>query len=84
MTIDGEAAKKVLAGIDRDELAQLGCDLTEIPSPTGQKLAIGAFILRWFSANGLKAVRQDIDVMVKAAQIYALMALDICSRDRTA
>jgi len=25
----------------------------------------------------------DIDVMVKAAQIYALMALDICSRART-
>jgi acetylornithine deacetylase/succinyl-diaminopimelate desuccinylase-like protein len=24
----------------------------------------------------------DIDVMVKAAQIYALMALDICSRER--
>jgi acetylornithine deacetylase/succinyl-diaminopimelate desuccinylase-like protein len=26
----------------------------------------------------------DIDVMVKAAQIYALMALDICSRERPA
>ena len=26
----------------------------------------------------------DIDVMVKAAQIYALMALDICSRARPA
>jgi acetylornithine deacetylase/succinyl-diaminopimelate desuccinylase-like protein len=25
----------------------------------------------------------DIDVMVKAAQLYALMALDICSRDRS-
>jgi len=26
----------------------------------------------------------EIDVMVKAAQIYALMALDICSRERLA
>jgi len=25
----------------------------------------------------------DIDVMVKAAQLYALMALDICSRSRS-
>ncbi len=62
MTIDAEAAKKVLAEIDRDELAKLGCDLTDIPSPTGQELAIGEFILRWFAANGLKAVRQDVDV----------------------
>ena len=62
MTIDVKAAKKVLAHIDRDELAKLGCDLTDIPSPTGQELAIGEFILRWFAANGMKAVRQDVDV----------------------
>ena len=24
----------------------------------------------------------DIDIMVKAAQLYALMALDICNRER--
>ncbi len=60
MTFDAEAAQKVLAQIDRDELAQLGCDLTNIPSPTGQELAIAEFILRWFDANGLKAVRQDV------------------------
>ena len=37
VTIDLEAANKVLAQIDRAELAQLGCDLTSIPSPTGQE-----------------------------------------------
>jgi len=36
MALDKDTAKKVLAQIDRDELAQLGCDLTSIPSPTGQ------------------------------------------------
>jgi len=51
-----------LAQIDRDELAQLGCDLTSIPSPTGQEKAIAEFILHWFEANGLKAVRQDVEV----------------------
>ena len=48
MAIDGLAAKEVLAHIDRDELAQLGCDLTSIPSPTGHEKAIAEFILAWF------------------------------------
>jgi acetylornithine deacetylase/succinyl-diaminopimelate desuccinylase-like protein len=61
MALDKEAAKKILDQIDRDELSQLGCDLTSIPSPTGQEKAIGKFILNWFEANGIKAVRQDIE-----------------------
>jgi acetylornithine deacetylase/succinyl-diaminopimelate desuccinylase-like protein len=62
MPFDPEAANKVLAHIDRGELAQLGCDLTSIPSPTGQEKAIAEFILGWFEANGLKAVRQEVEV----------------------
>jgi hypothetical protein len=62
MALDKEAAKKVLAEIDRNELAQLGCDLTSIPSPTGKEKAITEFILTWFATNGLKAVRQDVEV----------------------
>ena len=62
MPLDKEAAKRVLAHLDRDELAQLGCDLTNIPSPTGQEKAIAEFILKWFQANGLKAVRQEVEV----------------------
>src|SRR5690349_3982669 len=61
MALDPAAARQVLAQIDRNELAQLGCDLTSIPSPTGQEKAIAEFILEWFSANGLKAVRQDVE-----------------------
>ena len=61
MSFDQEAAKTVLAQIDRDELAQLGCDLTSIPSPTGQEKAVAEFILAWFERNGLKAVRQDVE-----------------------
>ena len=61
MSFDPEAAEKVLQYIDRDELAQLGCDLTSLPSPTGQEKAIGEFILNWFDANGIKAVRQDVE-----------------------
>ena len=62
MAFDSDAAQKVLAQIDRDELAQLGADLTSIPSPTGQEKQIGEFILDWFRSNGLKSVRQDVEV----------------------
>jgi acetylornithine deacetylase len=61
MQFNDEDAKKILACIDRNELAQLGCDLTSIPSPTGQEKAVAEFILAWFEANGLKAVRQDVE-----------------------
>ena len=61
MTFDEKAAQSVLAQIDPGELAQLGCDLTSIPSPTGQEKAIGEFILNWYEANGIKAVRQDVE-----------------------
>ena len=62
MPLDQEAVKKVLSQIDRGELAQLGCDLTSIPSPTGQEKAIAEFILGWFEANGFTAVRQEVEV----------------------
>ena len=60
MAFDQDAAKRVLAQIDRNELAQVGCDLASIPSPTGQEKAVAEYILAWFAANGLKAVRQDV------------------------
>ncbi|HEY1373437.1 MAG TPA: M20/M25/M40 family metallo-hydrolase [Candidatus Binatia bacterium] len=62
MAVNKELAQKVLAEIDRDELARLGCDLVNLPSPTGQEKAVAEFILDWFKANGLKPVRQDVEV----------------------
>ncbi len=62
MSLNKEAAKQVLAEINQDELAQLACDLTSIPSATGQEKAVAEFILNWFEVNGLKAVRQEIEV----------------------
>jgi len=62
MSIDKESAEKVLTHLDRDELAQLGCDLVNIPSPTGEEKGVAEFILDWFKANGLKSVRQEVEV----------------------
>lgn len=61
MTLDKQISARVLAQIDRNELAQLGSDLTSIPSPTGQEKAIAEFILAWFERNGIKPVRQDVE-----------------------
>lgn len=61
MPIDKEEAKKVLAHLDRDELAQLACDLVNIPSSTGQEKAVAEYILNWYKANGLKAIRQEVE-----------------------
>jgi len=62
MAFDKGAAAKILAHIDLNELAQVGCDLASIPSPTGQEKAIAEYILAWFEANSIKAVRQDVAV----------------------
>jgi acetylornithine deacetylase/succinyl-diaminopimelate desuccinylase-like protein len=62
MGLDKDAAQKIIAEIDRDELAQLGCDLANIRSPTGQEKGVADFILDWFARNGLKAVRQEIEL----------------------
>lgn len=62
MPIDREAASAVLAHVDPDELAQLACDLVSIPSPTGQERAVADYILDWCRANGLKTVRQEVEV----------------------
>ena len=62
MAVEENAATGVLAQINREELAQLACDLVNIPSATGQEKAIAEFILEWFHANGLKTVRQDVEV----------------------
>jgi len=59
--LDKEVSGRVLAEIDRNELAQLGCDLTSIPSPTGQEKAIADFILAWFEKSGIKPVRQEVE-----------------------
>jgi len=62
MALDAQAAKQVLAAINRDELAQLACALTDIPSPTGQEKAVADHILAWFRANGLKAIAQEVEI----------------------
>ncbi len=61
MPVNQELAAKVLEHIDRDELAQLGCDLVNIPSPTGEERAIAEFILGWYQRNGIKPISRETE-----------------------
>ena len=61
MSVDRELAEKVLTHLDRDELAQLACDLVNIKSPTGQEKAVADFILDWYQANSMKPIRQEVE-----------------------
>ena len=57
MPFDEADARRVLAGIDANELAQLGVDLVNCPSPTGQEAPVAEYMLDWFERHGLKAIR---------------------------
>ncbi|HVA25050.1 MAG TPA: M20/M25/M40 family metallo-hydrolase [Chloroflexota bacterium] len=61
MPFDEAAAQRVLAGIDPGELAQLGVDLVNCPSPTGREAPVADYMLDWFQRHGLKAIRQEVD-----------------------
>ncbi len=61
MPIDQAAADSVLARVNGDELAQLGVDLVNCPSPTGQEAPVAEYMLDWFQRQGLKAIRQEVD-----------------------
>ncbi len=62
MPIDTAAAEKVLAQIDRDELAALARDLVDLPSPTGQEQAVANYILDWYARQGLRPLHQEVEV----------------------
>ena len=61
MSVDQVQARHVLAQIDRDELAQVACDLVNCPSPTGQEAPVAEYMLDWFARHGLKTIRQEVE-----------------------
>src|SRR5690348_9606716 len=61
MAFDEAVAQRVLAGVSGDELAQIGVDLVNCPSPTGQEAPVAEYMLDWFQRHGLKAIRQEVE-----------------------
>ena len=61
MPFDESAAQRILACISPDELAQIGVDLVNCPSPTGREAPAAEYMLDWFRRHGLKTIRQEVD-----------------------
>ncbi|MFC2046741.1 M20 family metallopeptidase [Chloroflexota bacterium] len=61
MNIQDSVVDRIFYNIDRDELAQLAVDLTNIDSPTGREQEIANFIVNWFDENGFRTVKQEIE-----------------------
>jgi len=53
--------KTVLAGIDRDELVGIACDLVNISSPTGFEGECADYIIGRYKANDIKHLPQEFD-----------------------
>lgn len=53
--------KQVLAGIDREEIVKIACDLVNISSPTGYEGECADYILNRYKANGIKSIPQEFD-----------------------
>ncbi len=50
----------VLAGIDRQELADLALRLANISSPTGSEEAMGEAVYDWLTENGFDARKMEV------------------------
>lgn len=59
--MDQAVVERVLAEIKADELAEIGRDLVDCPSPTGKEAPVAEYMLEWFQHYGLKAIRQEVD-----------------------
>ncbi len=58
--------------IDADELVRLTLDICNIESPAGKEAEVGAFVFDWMRREGF----------VRASEIYARVAIDVCGRDK--
>lgn len=59
--MNSEWVERISSAIDAQEVCRLALDLCDIPSPTGEEESLSAFIVNWFSKNGLIGIRQEVE-----------------------
>jgi acetylornithine deacetylase len=59
--IDAKLAKAILAGVKEKEIVAMACDVVNIPSPTGEELAMGRYLRSALEALGLKVTWQEVE-----------------------
>jgi len=54
-------AKKILSQVRRDEIVAMACDIVNIPSPTGEELAMARYMRGAFEDAGLEVAWQEVE-----------------------
>ena len=61
MPIDASLADKITSQVREDELVAMCCDVVNIPSPTGEELAMGHYMRSALTEAGLQVTWQEVE-----------------------
>ncbi len=61
MPIDASLANKITSQVREDEIVAMCCDVVNIPSPTGEELAMGQYMRGALTEAGLQVTWQEVE-----------------------
>lgn len=56
-----DVAERIVAQVREDEIVSMACDVINIPSPTGEELAMSDYMQRCWQGIGLRVARQEVE-----------------------
>ena len=56
-----DLAERIVAEVREDEIVSMACEAINIPSPTGDELAMGNYMQRRWEEMGLRVTRQEVE-----------------------
>jgi acetylornithine deacetylase len=56
-----DVAERIVAEVREDEIVSMACEVINIPSPTGDELAMGNYMQRRWEEMGLRVTRQEVE-----------------------
>ena len=60
-SLDANLVEKILAGVHEEEIIAMGCDVINIPSPTGKELQMAEYMQRALHSLGLTVTWQEVE-----------------------
>src|SRR5579864_1331760 len=59
--VKSDLANKILSHVSEEEIVAMACDVVNIPSPTGEELAMGKYMRGALEAAGLQVTWQEVE-----------------------
>src|SRR3989449_11548126 len=59
--VKSDLANKILSHVSEEEIVAMACDVVNIPSPTGEELAMGKYMRGALEAAGLQVSWQEVE-----------------------